>query len=370
MGRRATFGIVGGYGATGRVVVSELLKSGASELLIGGRDPAKLKSAAAEFGSRVSAARLDVLNVRSLDEFCIRCSVVVNCGGPVMLLQDRVAQAAFRGHCHYVDPAGMSVVKERMLPHGREIGDLGLSFVVSAGWTPGITELLPVHAHTQARSKMNSIESVSVYFSDSGEWSANALRDGVSYIRQVGLPKPGYFRKGEWVRAKTSEASRKVDLGDPIGLRRFSLFSMPELNDVGHRLTDCDFLTYSYLSGFRNAVAAITIALLPLSEESGVRLLQGIFRRNHLPVAGFVVVHVVGRFEGRSAALRTRIMFDAGRDYWMNGVVLATVARMVSAGKDVQSGVHFLSDAVDPMALIAELRKAGVQQTETFEFRD
>jgi hypothetical protein len=77
--------------------------------------------------------------------------------------------------------------------------------------------------------------------------------------------------------------------------------------------------------------------------------------------------HVLGRSEGRSAALRARIVFEAGRDYWMNGVVLATAARMVSAGKGVQAGVRFLSDAVDPMALMGELRKAGVQQTETFE---
>ena len=97
--------------------------------------------------------------------------------------------------------------------------------MVSAGWTPGITELLPVYAHAQAGSQMDSIESLSVYFSDSGEWSDNALRDGVWHLRQAGLPKPGYFRKGEWVRATMSEASGKVDLGDPVGLRRFSLFS-------------------------------------------------------------------------------------------------------------------------------------------------
>jgi hypothetical protein len=264
----------------------------------------------------------------------------------------------------------MSFVKERMLPHAREIADLGLSFVVSAGWTPGITELLPVHAHARARFRMDSIESVSVYFSDSGEWSANALRDGVSYIRQVGLSRPGYFRKGEWVRAKTSELSRKVDLGDPIGLRRFSLFSMPELNEVGRRLTDCNFLPYSYLSGFRNFVAAIALALFPLSEAAAVRLLQGIFLRNRLPVAGFVVVHVAGRSAGRSAALRTRITFDAGRDYWMNAVVLATAARMVAAGNGVRAGVHFLPDSVDPIAFVGELRKAGVQQTETFELHE
>jgi len=370
LSQSVAFGIEGAYGATGRVVLSELLKSIDGELLIGGRDPDKLKLLAAESGSRVSAARLDVLDAPSLEEFCSRCSIIVNCAGPAMLLQNRVAQAAFRQHCHYVDPAGMSVAKERMLPHDKEITDLGLSFVVSAGWTPGITELLPVHAYAQAKTQMDSIESVEVYFSDSGEWSATALRDGVSYLRSAGLSRPGYFRKGEWVRAKTLEASRKLDLGDLIGLRRFSLFSMPELNEVGRRFTDCNFLTYSYVSDFRNAAAAILIALLPLSENSGVKLLRNIFRRNRLPVAGFVVVHVLGRSEGQRAALRSRVVFDAGRDYWMNGVALATVARMMSAGTGVHAGVHFLSEAVDPIAFMGELRKAGVQQTEIFGSRE
>ena len=189
----------------------------------------------------------------------------------------------------------------------------------------------------------------------------------MTFLRQAELTKPGYFRKGEWVRAKMSEASRKVDLGDPIGRRRFSLFSMPELAEIGRHLTDCDFLAYSYLSGFRNAVAAIMIAALPLSEESGVRLLRGMFRRNRLPVAGFVVAHVAGRCEGRSAALKASITFDAGRDYWMNGVALATVARMISEGRRVQPGVQFLSSAVDPAAFMAELQNAGVHATEAFE---
>jgi hypothetical protein len=44
------------------------------------------------------------------------CSLIVNCAGPVSLLQDRVAQAALRARCHYVDLAGMSFVKERLCP--------------------------------------------------------------------------------------------------------------------------------------------------------------------------------------------------------------------------------------------------------------
>ena len=77
MSRPTAFGIVGGYGATGRVVASELWKSCKGEILVGGRDLAKGKALASEFDNRASAAYLDVLDARSLDDFCRRCSIVV-----------------------------------------------------------------------------------------------------------------------------------------------------------------------------------------------------------------------------------------------------------------------------------------------------
>ena len=129
-----TFGVIGGYGATGSVVVSELRKRCGEEVLIGGRDAAK-------------GVRVDVLDAVSLDDFCRRCSIVINCAGPVKALRDRVAQSAFRNRCHYVDLAGLALVKEAMLPHSPEMTGLGLSCVISAGWMPGITELLPVYTH-------------------------------------------------------------------------------------------------------------------------------------------------------------------------------------------------------------------------------
>jgi hypothetical protein len=364
---QSPIGIVGGYGATGRAVAAELLKTCDSELLIGGRDASRLNAMASELGNRVSVAQLDVLDTRSLDDFCSRCSVVVNCGGPVMLLQDRVAQAALRARCHYVDPAGMAVVKERLLPLNREIVDLGLSFAISAGWMPGLTELLPFYAHVQAKSQMDSVESVSAYFSDSGEWSDNAMRDGAWYLRRAGLSKPGYFRRGEWVSAQMSEATPKIDVGPPVGLRRFGLYFMPETNELGRRLTDCDFRSYSYLAGWRNALAATSLALFPFPQSAGVKLLRGVFRRNRLPVRGLAVAHALGRSRGRSAALKALITFGDGRHYWMNGLALATTARMISTGGAVQTGVHFLFDAVDPISFMSELRTAGVRQAEAFE---
>ena len=371
MSRTVTFGVVGGYGATGRAVVSELWKSCDGEILVGGRDLAKGKALAAEFDSRVSAAHLDILNVHSLDDFCSRCSIIVNCAGPVLALQDRVAQAAFRQHCHYIDPAGMSFVKERMLPHSREIEDLGLSFVVSAGWMPGISEVVSVYAHAQAARQMDTVDSVAVYYGDSGEWSVNALRDAVWYVRQLGIRSPGYFHKGEWARVSRSVAISTTNLGNPIGTRRFGMFFTPELSEVGRRLNNCDVFAYAYLSGFRTIMAITLMALVPLPERLGVHLFRNVFRRNRLPgadkVDGFVVAQILGRSQGRRLALTVQIVYSERRDYWIHGLALATVARMVSASKGVQAGVHFLADAVDSIAFMAELRKAGVEQTENFD---
>src|ERR1700675_4000892 len=56
MSRTVAFGIVGGYGATGRAVVSELWKSCEGKILIGGRDLAKGSALGEELGNRVSAA--------------------------------------------------------------------------------------------------------------------------------------------------------------------------------------------------------------------------------------------------------------------------------------------------------------------------
>ena len=367
MSRTATFGIVGGYGATGRIVASQLAKSCNCEILIGGRDLAKAKALAAEVDGRASAGQLDVLDDRSLDNFCSRCSIIVNCAGPVTALQDRAAQAAFRCRCHYIDAAGMSLVKERLLPLQTEIEDLGLSFVVSAGWNPGLTELLPLYADARARAKMDTLESLTVYFGDSGEWSPNALRDALSFIRETGLRSPGYFRKGKWTRAKLSLASCRVNLGSPVGSGRFVMVSLPELNDVGRRLNDYDVYTYTYLSGLRTIMTTTLMALLPLPERVGVHWLRNAFRRNRLPVDGFVVAQILGRSQGHRLALTAQIVYKERRDYWIHGLVLTTAARMVSESKGVKAGVHFLADAVDSIAFITELQKAGVEHTETVE---
>jgi hypothetical protein len=187
------------------------------------------------------------------------------------------------------------------------------------------------------------------------------------FLRRTELRRPGYFHKGERVPVKLSQASPRVDLGGRVGLRRFSLFSTLELDEMGRRLNEGDVFIYSHLPGFRIALAAALAALLRLPNGLSIRLLRSGFRRASLPIGGFVVVRVLGRSQRRRRALTAEIVYNKHRDYWTNGLVIAAVARLISEGKGVQPDVHFLTDAVDPTAFMAELRQGGIDQRESVE---
>lgn len=184
-----------------------------------------------------------------------------------------------------------------------------------------------------------------------------------------------------------SAASRIVDLGEPIGRRRFSLVSVPELDELASRFTDCDVYIYAYLSGARTALAAMLMALVPLPDRLGVRLFRNIFRRNRLPVDGFAASHVAGESQGREVRFTAQITYRDRCDYWINALVPATVARLISQSRSASSqansassqgnavrfqansvrpGLHYLADAVDPLFFVSTLKHSGISQSESF----
>jgi len=366
MNRSATFGILGGSGCTGKAVAKELRWATKSAILVGGRNVASLEPVVADLGSAVSALRVDVRDPRSLQEFCGRCSVVVNCCGPVSQLQATVAKAALRTRSHYVDVAGLTFVREGMMPHDQELSDLGLACVVSAGWLPGMTELLPAYSLAISRKRMNAIHSVTIHSGDSGEWSNSAMRDIVWYLRKFGRRRPRYIRNGKWVRAKLPEVLIEKDIGGPIGRCLFSMACLPEMAELISRVEGCDVRAYTYLPGRRTAAVGSLIALLALPLGLAIRWMRPALLAESLRVGGFSVVEIRGRSEDREASHRYQVTFERGREYWMNAVVAATLARLISEGGEVRTGAHFLTDAVDPVTFMEELRKVGVSQIESF----
>ena len=364
MNRSAIFGVIGGSGKTGTAVVRELCRSTGKTVLVGGRKMPDLRTLADKLGGAVSPLSVDVRNPRSLEEFCARCSVVVNCAGPVCELQDRVAQAALRTRSHYVDVAGLGLMRDRMMLHDQELSNLGLSCVLSAGWLPGMTELLPAYSLVTSGAQMDVVESVSVYSGDSGEWSDSAMRDVVWYLRKFGRKRPKYIRRGGLVRAKLAEVLIEKDLDSPIGRRLFAMSCLPETESLFERFKDHDGRAYTYMPSRRTAIVASLTALLPLPRDFAIRSMRQALLAPALPIGGFSVVEVRGRSNTREVSHLYQVVFEAGRGYWINALVAATVARLISVGEGVSSGVHLLIDAVDPVIFMNHLRNAGLSQTQ------
>jgi hypothetical protein len=364
MNRSSTFGVIGS-GNTAKAVAQELRRSTDKSILIGGRNLANAEAIAANLGAAVSPVRVDVRDASSLEQFCGRCSIVVNCAGPVYILQDLVARAALRTRSHYVDLAGLTFVRERMMAHREQFADGGLSCVVSAGWLPGMSELLPAYSLALARSSMDVVQSVTIHFGDSGEWSNCALRDAVWYLRNFGRHRPRYVHKGEWVRPRLSDVLVEKDIGSPMGRCLFALSSLPEMAELMSRVKDCRVSAYSYLPSRRTALVGSLIALLPMPEDLAVRILRPALCAQALPVGGFIVVEIQGRCGSREISHRHQLTFERHREYWMNAIVAATVARLISESRGVRPGVYFLVDAVDPIAFMEELRRAGVTDAQS-----
>ncbi len=365
MNRSVTFGIIGGSGNTGKAVARELRRSSDRPIVIGARNLAKAQAVAHGLPN-TSAMRVDACDAKSLENFCAGCSVVVNCAGPVCELQDAVAQTALRTRTHYVDVAGLTFVRERMAHHHQELADHGLSCVVSAGWLPGMTELLPAYALAVAKPAFEVIESLTIHFGDSGDWSQSAMRDMLWYLRKYGRQRPRYRQAGRWVRASLSEALVAQNIESSFGHCLFAMSSLPELVELFEGLSSCDARAYTYLPSRRAALAGSLIAVLKLPDILAAWLFRPALLAPGLPVGGFAVVQIQGRSNGTVLSHRHQVTFERGREYWMNGVVAASAARLIADHREVKTGVHFLFEAVDPISFMEALRRAGVTHTQSF----
>ncbi|MGW8437377.1 saccharopine dehydrogenase NADP-binding domain-containing protein, partial [Nocardiopsis sp. NPDC055879] len=136
----AVIGVVGASGAVGRHAAHALRSLGHGRLVLGARRTDPLNTLAEELGGPVEVVPVDVDSAESLEAFCHRCDVVLNCAGPSYRILDRVAVAALATGADYVDVTGDTPVHDR-LAGSPAAGEHRV--LLSAGTLPGLSALLP-----------------------------------------------------------------------------------------------------------------------------------------------------------------------------------------------------------------------------------
>lgn len=357
-----TVGILGGYGAVGRVVAERLHSVGDVGLRVGGRNPA----AAREFldtdlDGHGDAVAVDVDDPAALTRFAAGCAVVVNCSGPSYRVLDRVARAAVAAGAAYVDAGGDDPVHDLL----RGSDDTA---VLSAGMAPGITGLMPrwlashgfdechaLTAHVAARDRF-TVAAAGDYLLSLGNgygrplasWEhGHAVPRALEPLRDVTLPFfSGRVTAYPYLTTETERAAAAIGLGTVAWYNVF----------------DGDGRVMNAASRLQAAIGRQEVELDAAAAELVRAADVDLFGRG--PRQQFIM-RMVGT-SGGVACARTAVLRATGT-YLLSGVVCAAAVRALLDGV-VAPGVHFAADVLDPVGTMAEVgRGPGVQALEVFD---
>lgn len=341
-------GVVGASGAVGRHAAHALRSLGRCGLVLGARRHGPLNTLAEELGGPVEVVPVDVDSVESLEAFCHRCDVVLNCAGPSYRILDRVAVAALSTGAHYVDVTGDSPVHDRLAgsPSAKEHRVL-----LSAGVLPGLSALLPrwfarrhglreMTVHVGGLERCTGAAAGDLLLSLPGEsdsaatfghplaaWRDGGVVTGALRAREgVGVPHfPGTVFVQPFL---TGEARR---LAHSLGLRRLDWFNV----HPGER-----------------ARAVLTSAVG--RADSGPETVERLRRAADLDLVGNTAYYqLVYSLVDESGAPHT-LLARFEDSYRMTGLVGAVTAVAVARG-ETPLGVHHAADVLDPDGTVTVL---------------
>jgi saccharopine dehydrogenase-like NADP-dependent oxidoreductase len=135
--------IVGGYGAVGQVIASQLAQRHRHQLIIAGRNETRAASLAAELGPHVRWRVLDVAKPIDYDQALANVRWVIMC---LDLPQIEFVRQCFQRGIHYVDISAEYPILSAISGLDEIAKQQGTTAVLSVGLVPGLSNLLARHS--------------------------------------------------------------------------------------------------------------------------------------------------------------------------------------------------------------------------------
>ncbi len=345
--------IIGGYGAIGAVVATELHERTSAQLVIAGRDKTRARHAAAALGERASGRHTDVFDSESLAGLCRECDLIVNCAGPSHYVRDRVVRAAVAAGRHFVDAGGAEATFPELTATWAEPEQAGLVAIVDAGWIPGVSGVLTHLIAQRGHERLDDVRRIELWFGDRSAWSHTGVVDILELVRmRAGM---GEYCDGVFIERPKGRLGR-IRLPGPFGSQIASLSFASELGQLAKRQTGATVASWAVPMLRPSTAMATVTALTALARrpDTGARLVGAAMRRNpRAGDGGFLAARATGRRDGRSACVRAYLA--ATDSEHVTGRVCAATARLVAEDRISAPGCRYLCDAIDPQLLLEEV---------------
>ncbi|HLF74150.1 MAG TPA: saccharopine dehydrogenase NADP-binding domain-containing protein, partial [Anaerolineales bacterium] len=354
--------ILGGYGATGRLLARHLLAETNHRIIIAGRNLEKARGFVDSLhDSRATAAQVDATDPASLRQALRRVDLIL-VAAPTTHHAATVVRAALDAGVDYLDVQYSDLKLEVLRAHEREINEKKLCFVTEAGYHPG----LPSAMIRYAASKLDTIESARV---------AGYLNMGnLPYTEAVDELMEGFihyqaeiFKNGAWTRPSSWEM-RTFDFGDEIGRRTcYSMFfeelrclpeMYPTLRNTGFYISGSNLLADLILT-------PIIMLGLKLAPRRGIRPLGKLMwwgmNKSRPPYRVVLKAEATGRLNGRQAQVEARIEHEDGYEL----TAIPVVAFLLQYNQIRRPGLHMMGHLAEPDRLFNDMEGMGVRVTTT-----
>lgn len=357
--RRKTVGIIGGYGRIGAFAVKELFETTNSHIIVAGRDLEKAKNISESLGTRVSIRYVDIFQSDTLDAICQDCGIIISCAGPSTVILDRIANACLRHDCHYIDLGGYDVCHNLLKDKNEDIRKRRLTFLISAGWIPGISGIFPKYVASIASSLFETVDSLKVYYGGRERWSYGSCRDMVWAIFE---DFTGIFKYGKWVKKNILMSPRIAKLPHPLGIQVvFPLFnnqSRSFAEEKKYRL----FAEYvgsgehSILTGF---VTIYIKTFMKKKKEKAAQILMKAIEKNWRHRGSIGMVYVVAKGKQNNKKRQIRASIFTRENHCLTGIVPAITAKMLMENKIPANGSYYLCEAVNADYFMKQIAERG-----------
>lgn len=352
--------ILGGYGATGRLLVKHLFAETDYHIVVAGRNLEKAQAFVDSLHDpRLRAERVDGTNADSLRP-ALRGVDFLLVAAPTTHQAETVVCAALEAGVDYLDVQYSNAKFEALRIHDREIREKNLCFVTEAGYHPG----LPSAMIRYAASKLDCIESArTAGYLNMGNLqyteAVDELMEGfIHYQAQV-------YKNGAWTKPSSWEM-RKFDFGDGICVKTcYSMFfeelrcipeMFPTLRDTGFYISGWNLLADLILT-------PIVMIGLKVAPKRGIRplgkLMWWAMNRSKPPYRVVLKVEATGQLNGRQAQVETRIEHEDGYEL----TAIPVVALLKQYDRIRQPGLHMMGHLAEPDRLFQDMERMGVRVT-------
>jgi short subunit dehydrogenase-like uncharacterized protein len=358
-GQTGRIAVYGATGFTGRLVAAELRRRGA-EMVLSGRNPAKLEILAEELGGDVATSAATLDDPAALREVLEPCAAVISCAGPFRLHGEPVLAAAVETGTHYLDTTGeqpfMRMVFEQ---YGAAAEQAGVALVTAMGF-----DYVPGDMIASLTAGPGPVDEVTLAY-----WVK-----GFGATRGTALSALGILAGGdvEWRGGKLQPASQRVgrgtwDFGGSIGTQRMVRYPAGEHITVPKHV-DTDLVTTRLSASTAVPVpgpmAPLVMAPFQVALRTPIRrALESLVPR--LPEGPSEENRRKSRFviecEARRGDERTRGTVSGSDPYGLTArTTVEGALRCASEGYD-RRGALAPSQAFDPADFLDSLGSAGVE---------